>query len=232
MKKSFLVLSALLTLVVSGICLQSCSSEYEEYSTEEYGYYTEEEIAQIMALAEKYDLDIEIKYNNYTKKKPLSDFEAKFQAISQIKGRYEMIPTDNNDEKGNSICKRVDMPVSRTAPSSFEKGSWSKNKIVSVQKTDDNGRPYYANYNIAISIDWDLTTSGSNKNINASIEISDLTNVEGEIYANFAGLESISFSGKIKGDDIDERYNIITYKFNIKDGNVNRRIGIGDFIIE
>ena len=41
------------------------SSEYDEYTTEEYGYYTEEEIDAIKAMAEKYELSIEIDENYY-----------------------------------------------------------------------------------------------------------------------------------------------------------------------
>ena len=68
MRKSILVLSALLTLVVSGFCLQSCSSVYDEYTTEEYGYYTEEEIAKIRQLIEMYDLNITLDTDYYGEK--------------------------------------------------------------------------------------------------------------------------------------------------------------------
>lgn len=232
MKKSFLVLSALLTLVVSGICLQSCSSEYEEYSTEEYGYYTEEEIAQIMALAEKYDLNIEIRYDNYVKKKSLSDFEAKFQAISQLKGKYEMISVENNDGMENCICRKVEMPISRTTTSSLEKGSWSGSRIASVLKVE-GFRAYYENYNISVSISWDLKSNVYSERVKASADISDLYNVGSEIKAGLSGSEAIQFSGSIWGEEYDDDDNeFVKYTFNIVGGEVNRKTKNGSFFLQ
>lgn len=86
------MLSALLTLVVSGICLQSCSSEYDEYTTEEYGYYTEEEIDAIKAMAEKYELSIEIDENYYGVKQTLEEIEKEMQNCAALLGEYEMTP--------------------------------------------------------------------------------------------------------------------------------------------
>lgn len=233
MKKKVLILSALLAVVLGAVSLQSCSSD-DNYTTEEYGYYTEEEIDAIMALAKMYDLDIEISFNNYGKKKPLSDFEAKFQAMSQLKGRYEMIPINNGNERGTSICRKVDVPVSRSTTNALEKGSWSKSKIVGVQKTNKNGWTYYDNYNISVSIEWDFTTSEYGKQLSGSVEISDLSNVESELSVNLSGSEHICFSGKIQGDEEYETnngYNSITYKFAIANGEVNRSTGMGDFVI-
>lgn len=230
MKKGILVLSALLTLVVSGICLQSCSSEYGEYTTEEYGFYTEEEIAEIMALAEKYDLDIEIKFNNFGEKKPLSDFEAKFQAISQIKGRYEMIPVENNDGMENCICRKVEMPVSRISTSSLEKGSWSGSRIASVLKIE-GFRTYYENYDISVSVSWDLTSNVYSERVKASANISDLYNVGSKISAGLSGSETIQFSGSIWGEE-DFNNEVFKYTFNIVDGEVNRKTRNGSFFLK
>ena len=65
MKRKFLIWSALLTVVFSAALLQSCSADDDSYTTEEYGYYTAEEIDAIKSLAAMYDLDVEIKLNNY-----------------------------------------------------------------------------------------------------------------------------------------------------------------------
>lgn len=97
MKKSILVLSALLTLVVSGICLQSCSSEYEEYTAEEYGYYTEEEIDNMMILAQKYDIDVEIDENYCGKKLSIKEFEEILIGFINLPGDYELVQEGNSE---------------------------------------------------------------------------------------------------------------------------------------
>lgn len=97
MKKSFLVLSALLTLVVSGICLQSCSSEYEEYSTEEYGFYTEEEITEMKAIAEKYNTDINVDENYFGRKASLVEFENAVIQFLNFSGDYQLVESIDND---------------------------------------------------------------------------------------------------------------------------------------
>lgn len=98
MKKSILMLSALLTLVVSGFCLQGCSSEFDDYATEEYGYYTEEEIAEIMALAKKYDTVVEIDRSYCGKKSTLKEFEERLIGFMNLPGDYELVK-ENNSEK-------------------------------------------------------------------------------------------------------------------------------------
>ena len=230
MKKKVLILSALLTVMLGAVSLQSCSSD-DNYTTEEYGYYTEEEIDAIMALAKMYDLDIEISFNNYGKKKPLSDFEAKFQAMSQLKGRYEMIPINNGNERGTSICRKVDVPVSRSTTNALEKGSWSGSRIASVMKTE-GFRTYYDNYDISVSISWDLTAGTSSERLSGSVSISDLYNTDGKISASLSGSESILFSGNISGDEYDEEFNAINYSFQITNGNLNRKTGHGEFVVQ
>ncbi|MBQ2970155.1 MAG: hypothetical protein IJE15_07200 [Bacteroidaceae bacterium] len=121
MKKSILVLSALLTLVVSGVCLQSCSSEYDEYTTEEYGYYTEEEIAAIEALAEKYDIDAEVDKNYYGQKVSLRDLEERFISIMFLPGDYELKKDGNNGlfyfrKKGNDANRAKTRSVEARLP--------------------------------------------------------------------------------------------------------------------
>ena len=113
MKKGILVLSALLTLVVSGICLQSCSSEYGEYTTEEYGYYTEEEIDNMMALAQKYDIDVKIDRNYYGKKTSLSEFEEELKGFVNLPGDYELVK-DADSQKYYFKKKHSDIRRSKT----------------------------------------------------------------------------------------------------------------------
>lgn len=110
MKKSFLVLSALLTLVVSGICLQSCSSEYDEYTTEEYGCYTEKEISSMKAIAEQYGMSVEIDENYYGKKSSLREFERNLIGIANLPGEYRLIP--NNDSTAFRFVKKESLPRS------------------------------------------------------------------------------------------------------------------------
>lgn len=105
MKKSILVLSALLTLVVSGICLQSCSSEYEEYTTEEYGYYTEEEIAAMKAIAEKYDTTIEVDENYCGRKASLEEFERTVIQFADLPGEYQLV--ESEDREGCYLMKKT-----------------------------------------------------------------------------------------------------------------------------
>lgn len=124
MKKSILVLSALLTLVVSGICLQSCSSEYDEYTTEEYGYYTEEEIAAIKALGEKYGVNINIDENTYEVKKTLAEFEEDIQLHASLIGEYEIVLNANNRDGVYLVRKKND--VARATTRASEKGgTWN-----------------------------------------------------------------------------------------------------------
>ena len=233
MKRKFLIWSAVLTVVFGAALLQSCSADDNTFATEEYGYYTEEEIDAIMALAKKYDLDIEVRFNNYGKKKPLSDFEAKFQALSQLKGKYEMIPMVSNDEEGHSICRKTEIPVCRATTNSLEQGSWSGSKIAAVQKINNDGMYYYDNYDISVSISWDLITNEpGKKRINASAGISELYNVEDKISAGLAGSETIEFSGSVEGEEYDNNNNTIKYKFTIVGGEVNRKTGIGSFFLD
>lgn len=229
MKKSILVLSALLTLVVSGICLQSCSSEYDEYTTEEYGYYTEEEIAEIEALAEKYDLNVEIIFNNYGEKKPIADFEAKFQALSQLKGEYKMIPMASDKEE-YCISRKVEGPVCRATTTSLEKGSWSGDESVRVEKSS-GFMTYYDYYTIKVSISWDLEADIASQRVKGSADISGLENVEQKISASPLGSESISFSGSVSGEERDNNNNVVKYSFSISNGEVNRKTKFGSFSV-
>ncbi len=157
MKKSILVLSALLTLVVSGICLQSCSSEYDEYTTEEYGYYTEEEIDAIKALGEKYGVDINIDGNTYEVKRTLAEFEEEILEIRSLFGEYEILQDQENGDSSIFIAKKKEPVMSRTttrASESFlkkEEGYWS---FSGSHNSSENNKTY----SFSLSINWREST--------------------------------------------------------------------------
>ena len=109
MRKSILVLSALLTLVVSGFCLQSCSSEYDEYTTEDYGSYTEVEVREMKAIAMQYGMSIEFEEDYYGKKSSLQEFERNLISIINLPGDYELVEDGYNNyslsKKANDISR-------------------------------------------------------------------------------------------------------------------------------
>lgn len=230
MKKSILVLSALLTLVASGICLQSCSSEYEEYTTEEYGYYTEEEIAEIKALAEKYGLNVELRFDNCGLKRSIEEFEYRFQVLSSLKGDYEMIPVKQID--GNvSLVSNKKISSYRTSTRSVEKGSWSGSESVRIEK-ERNNMKYYDYYYVDVSISWDFEKDVVSQRIKGSVDISGLDNVSSKISGNVLGSESISFSGSVSGEEEDDNDNVIKYSFSITNGEVNTKTNYGSFTVQ
>lgn len=184
MKKSILVLSALLTLVVSGVCLQSCSSEYDEYTTEEYGYYTEEEIAAIEAMAEKYGLNLRMDENYYGEKLSLSEFEKEFKSILSIKGEYEMIPI--KDTNGTVTCtsrKKGEM-IERSSTRAAE--SWS-------------GSDNSTKYSVSVVVKWDFSKRLRDEILTAKGTLSyGIASISDELSNNFIG-ENIEFYGSISG---------------------------------
>ena len=91
MKRKILIWSAVLTVVFGAALLQSCSSDDDNFATEEYGYYTEEEIDAIMALAEKYESDIEIDRNYYGEKSSLKEIEERLVGMMSLPGDYKLV---------------------------------------------------------------------------------------------------------------------------------------------
>lgn len=211
MKKSILVLSALLTLVVSGICLQSCSSEYDEYTTEEYGYYTEEEIAEIEAFAEKYKVKIEIDDNYYGQKCPLTDFENEIKALSSLMGSYEMVALKDSKNKISYVSRRKNDSQSRNLTRSVEKGSWSK--------TD-----YIGGYSVNVSIEWDRS-GRSREAISGTADMLGFASGSSSIKCQFAGSVHIVFSGSVTASN---SYGA-TYKIYVEDGELNTENNNGFF---
>lgn len=135
MKKSILVLSALLTLVVSGVCLQSCSSEYDEYTTEEYGYYTEEEIAAMKAIAEKYNTSINVDENYCGRKASLEEFENVIVQFVDLPGDYKLVELKNDE--GYSLVKKT-ADVNRAKARVAELGDYGMITVGTVTPTRPN----------------------------------------------------------------------------------------------
>ena len=236
MKKSILVLSALLTLVVSGVCLQSCSSEYDEYTTEEYGYYTEEEIAAIEALAEKYGLTIDVNEKFYGSKISIEEIEADMVGFASLLGKYEMI--HEKDENGEITCvsrKKIDVPrIPRTVTRFVEgEGEWSGS-------TESACR----NYNVSVKISWDVSqdlqskmASGSATAYVKNLQTGQYESVgTGGVSCSFSGNSSIHFKGGVIAekeiqDYENETTTLIKYSFSIMFGTVDTINKTGAFDI-
>ncbi len=99
MKRKFLILSAALLAVCGAALLQSCSSEYEYYDeTEEYGYYTEEEIEQMVEVAKCYGLDVEIDPDYYGKKLTMAEYTKDLTLFANLPGEYSLVPNNDSTE--------------------------------------------------------------------------------------------------------------------------------------
>lgn len=214
MKKSILVLSALLTLVVSGVCLQSCSSEYDEYTTEEYGYYTEEEIAAIKALGEKYGVNIEMDVNYYGVKPTFSEIEDEIRSTSLLIGEYEMIPKKDLRGLVSYTCKKKGEEFNNNKTRSIEKGSWS-------------GSGYLGQYCVNVYITWDQTGFVPKDEVSGSAELAGYFNSSSDISCDFSGSRYIVFSGTVTATG----YYGGTYTMTISDGELNRANNYGTFTL-
>lgn len=212
MKKSILVLSALLTLVVSGICLQSCSSEYDEYTTEEYGYYTEEEIAAIEALGEKYGVTIEMDVDYYGMKPTLSEIEDEIKETSFLIGEYEMIPKKDSRGTISYTCRKKGDNFYNNKTRSIEKGSWSGS-----QKLD--------RFCVNVYISWDKTGFVPKDEISGRAEIEGYLDSSSSITCDFSGSRYIDFSGSVTATG----YYGGTYTMSIINGELNTEVNCGTF---
>ena len=228
MKKKFLVLSAMLTLVVSGVCLQSCSSEFDSYTTEEYGYYTEEEINAIEALAEQYDIIIEINEGYWGVKRTLDDIEQEFRSVAALAGEYEFF-----QEKGVLKTRKKGTTVVRTMTRSSE-GSHSFH--------NDEG-----DYRITVDISWQTSDSDYQSGTatgSASIEkrmepgilgtstLSCSMSGKSTIIINFSGVIGFREKKTEQKEETEEteEETFINYKCTISQGTLNIQNNTGSFI--
>lgn len=243
MKKSILVLSALLTLVVSGICLQSCSSEYDEYTTEEYGYYTEEEIAAIESMAQRYGLNLELNREYYGPKKSLWEHENEMIGLSFLLGEHEIKPQKGQNGRITYTSQKNGRP--RTVTRFIEgEGSWSGSQSATP-----------LDFTITVTISWSgdgteygVRTSGSveiakGKNIYSKDERKDYSSA-GSITTRELGLDGIGFEGSVsyaaykgkkdnpKTEEIKNEDYWGLYQFSISGGQVSTTGGgNGTFIV-
>lgn len=215
MRKSILVLSALLTLVVSGFCLQSCSSEYDEYTTEEYGYYTEEEIAAIKTLGDKYGVTINIDENTYEVKKSLEEFEEEIKYHASLIGEYEVF-LDKNRGEDMFIVRKKELKNSRLltrAAESGSSGSWGYTFHKGV-------------YDFALSISWTQSTDAAPGIASGSIyATSTYASYTGTLqcYIGPRGAGSVTFSGHIF---------LGYYTYYITQGSIDIATKNGSFLFE
>ena len=140
MKRNFLILSALLTVVFGAALLQSCSADDDSYTTEEYGYYTAEEIDAIKALGEKYGISVTIDETTYEIKKTLEEFEEDIKMHASMLGEYELVPAEGGLD-GEFIARKKGVDIARSTTRAAESGSW--------------GHSFTHNsYNLSITINW------------------------------------------------------------------------------
>ena len=152
MKRKILIWSAGLTIVFGAALLQSCSSDADTFATEEYGYYTEEEINAIMALAKKYGLNIELNEDYYGPKQNLSDFENEMIGLSSLLGEHELIQRDNGNGRVAYSSRKKGEDIPRSVTRFIEgEGSWS-----------DSKSPTPLDFKINVKIKWkgDGTATG------------------------------------------------------------------------
>ncbi len=244
MKKSFLVLSALLTLFVCGFCLQSCTSEYDEYTTEEYGYYTEEEIAKIRQLIEMYDLNITLDTDYYGEKLSIKDIEADFRALASLKGEYEMIT--KKDHNGNITFqnKRNDSFLTRSSTQEVEHQKHSKSSWSGSKSTDEYDGPTNSNrvtYEFKVDIKWDTSKQFAHEQLKGEFSVSsdgrnsdsmipDELSESASLTCNFSGQSNITFSGSL-----EESYGITRRTYSVTGGiihNYNENGCRGSFSID
>lgn len=231
MKRKFLIWSAVLTVVFGAALLQSCSADDDTFATEEYGYYTEDEIAAIKAMAKMYKLNIDVNECFYGPKKTMKEIEEEMLGVASILGKYEMV--HKKDEDGRVVCvsrKKENFP--RTVTRFVEgKGDWSGS-------TESACR----NYMVSVTISWDVSQSLHSKRVSgtasAYVKNSQTNDFEevgsGGISCSFSGDSSINFSGSITADKEVDDYvaqttTFIKYSFSIQFGTLSTESKLGEF---
>lgn len=242
MKRKFLMLSALLILVVCGFCLQSCSSEYDEYTTEEYGYYTEEEIANIEAMAQSYGLCLEMDDNFYGRKKSIKEYEEEFVAFSSILGEYELVPQKTENGNIGYISRKKHTNTRSTTRFIESDGEWSGssenptgNFTVNVKIEWEHNEFFGVKFKDEVSVtikDKDKIKSAHSASDYSSGRVTCIEQGYSSIY--FYGTASYSlctmYNPDAKKSEDKIAYN--TYNFTISMGNISTDVvSTGSFIV-
>ena len=231
MKRKFLIWSAVLTIVFGAALLQSCSSDADTFDTEVYGYYTEEEIETILALAEKYGLNIDINEKFCGVKSSIDELEKEMRGFASLLGKYEMV--HEKDEEGKVYCmSRKKNEAPRTVTRFVEgKGDWSGSEESACR-----------NYSASVTISWDISQDLQSKKVSGKASVSvknPLTNDyesvgSGSLSCRFDGDSSINFNGNISAErQIDnfeeETTTFIKYSFSITFGTLDTKSKLGEF---
>lgn len=221
------MLSALLTLVVSGVCLQSCSSEYDEYTTEEYGYYTEEEINFINDLAREFKVNIKANPEYYGIKPSLNEIRSDIKEYAAFLGKYKLVPA--TDDSTRYLVKKMVPDFSRTKTRAEGKipvtGNWYCIDQASV-----------LNYVINIDISWNLLGVSDSQRASGSATVDYYNGYYNESGVGSGGLSCI-FSGSescsiLFGGQINS-HSSFKYKFcfEVVHGQLDLVTNIGSFDI-
>ena len=232
MKKKVLILSALMAVVFGAVSLQSCSSD-DNYTTTEYGYYTEEEISAIKAMAKKYGLSIELNENYYGPKRSLYEHENEMMGLSSLLGEHELVQQKRENGKLAYTSRKRGEGIPRSVTRFIEgEGSWSDSKTSTP-----------LDFNVKVTINWKGDGTEYGVDINGDVEISKGKGIysdnvyrdytDGTIHAQGLGMDGIEFSGTAfyaackkpadnPNDDIDKEVDCFgIYNFVISSGYVS-----------
>lgn len=219
MKRKFLILSAMLVVVVSAVCLQSCNSD--SYIAEEYGYYTQEEIDAIKAMAEKYELSIEIDESYYGIKQTLEEVENEMLNCAALLGEYKMTPSeDGKSFTSKKVIPEIARLTTRLPEGVAPKGSWSKTGGIS-------------SYELRISIDWEFDEKPEVPTVpgrawgGASV-FEDITCIGGGSFNCQLSYAGVYFGGEISFTTSKK----ITYKYLLKHGVYTMATNHGTYTID
>ena len=231
MKKKVLILSALMAVVFGAVSLQSCSSDENYTTTEEYGFYTEEENELVRAMAKKYGLNVELNEGYYGKKRSLAEIEEEMKGLSSLLGKHELELAKKEDGKMVYAIAKDDSHIARTTTRTVEgPGSWSDSK--------QDG-----NFSISVEIKWDgngidqQTVTGK-----ASISYKYPSSYDysggSDLQCSFAGDNGINFNGWVSYvqcesvDFMKQKVHYARYRFTIDAGQVSTNTpASGTFIV-
>ena len=219
MKRKFLILSATLLAVCGAALLQSCSSEYEYYDeTEEYGYYTEEEIKYINDFAEQLNVNIKANPEYYGKKPSIAEIESDIKDLAALIGKHKIIVSSVDSTKNTTT--RATSDLSRTKSRSLEapaKGYW-----YCIDQSSVNG------YIIDVDIQWDLNANPDSKKVTGSAKVQSYKDYQivgqSNLRCSLSGT-SVLFGGQVRSS-ASSKYQ---FHFEIVHGTLNLVTSTGNF---